>query len=106
MYGTRDAAQNWAASYVGFMISVGFLRGKASPCCFWHKDKGVRCVVQGDDFTVLGHSEQLDWFRSQIKAKYPVKFRGRLGPKKDDKSIRLLNRIITWDEEGKTCDGH
>ena len=54
LYVTRDAAQNWAASYVGFMISVGFLRGKASPCCFWHKEKGVRCVVHGDDFAVLG----------------------------------------------------
>ena len=30
-----------------------------------------------------------------------MKFRGRLGPEeKDDKSIRILNRVITWKEEG------
>ena len=35
-----------------------------------------------------------------------MKFRGRMGPgDADDKSIRLLNRIITWDEEGIHWEG-
>ena len=34
MYGTRDAAQNWEYEYSEFMETVGFRRGKASPCIF------------------------------------------------------------------------
>ena len=58
-------------------------------------------MVHGDDFTVLGWESSLDWFRRQISDKFEVKFRGRLGPEDtDDKSIRILNRIATWDDEG------
>jgi len=51
MYGTRDAAQNWEREYVEFMEGVGFRRGQSTPCIFWHKEKGIRAVIHGDDFT-------------------------------------------------------
>ena len=36
-----------------------------------------------------------------METRYPIKVRGRLGPREDDeKSIRILNRIVTWTEEG------
>ena len=56
--------------------------------------KNIRAAIHGDDFTLLGHKKDLDWFRDQIKTKYSVKFSGRLGPgRDDDKSIIILNRI-------------
>ena len=77
------------------------MRGRATPCAFFMKDKNVRVVVHGDDFTVLGHEEDLDWFRRVISETFEVKFRGRVGPgDNDDKSIRILNRVIEWTEEG------
>jgi hypothetical protein len=101
MYGTRDAAQNWEAEYTSFMTQVGFSQGKYSPCVFHHKERGIRSVIHGDDFTLLGRSEDLDWFRERISSKYEVKFRGRLGPdNEDDKSIRILNRIVEWTPHG------
>ena len=52
-------------------------------------------MVHGDDFTVLGYEEDLDWFRRVISDKYEFKFRGRMGPGEgDDKSIRILNRVV------------
>ena len=36
MYGTRDAAQNWALEYSQTLKDLGFIQGKASPCHFWH----------------------------------------------------------------------
>ena len=58
-------------------------------------------VVHGDDFTVLAEEEKLDWFRREISKRFEVKFRGRIGPDVgDDKSIRILNRVITWDVRG------
>ena len=101
MHGTRDAAQNWECEYVEFMEGIGFRRGQSTPCIFWHKEKGIRAVIHGDDFTLLGNEVALDWFRERIQEKFEVKFRGRLGPGNgDDKSVRILNRIVTWTEEG------
>merc|ERR1712005_42236 len=53
MYGTRDAAQNWEAEYSEFMESIGFKRGIASPCVVYHPERNIRCVIHGDDFTLL-----------------------------------------------------
>jgi hypothetical protein len=101
MYGTRDAAVNWEKSYTEFMISRGFTQGVASPCCFYSKERDIRAVIHGDDFTMMGGGESLDWFRREIVKRFEVKFKGRLGPEKeDDKSIRVLNRVVSWDEEG------
>ena len=101
MYGTRDAAQNWEYAYIEWLESIAFRRGRASPCVFYHEDKGIRLVVHGDDFTVLGYEESLDWFRRCINEKFEVKFRGRLGPEDtDDKCIRILNRVVTWTDNG------
>ena len=97
MYGTRDAAQNWEAAYCEFMEKIGFKRGIASPCIFRHKSRNLRVVVHGDDFTILGWEEDLDWYRNRIQERFEVKLRGRIGrDKEDDKSIRILNRIVTW----------
>ena len=95
MYGTRDAAQNWGMEYTEFMIQSGFIRGKSNPCVFWNPSKEIRCVVHGDDFTVLGWEHQLDWFWKSMKKRFECKHRARLGPGSNDvKSVRILNRIV------------
>ena len=66
MHGTRDAAQNWNAAYSEFMESTGFERGKSCACAFWSRRYELRAVVHGDDFTVLGWKESLDWFWRKI----------------------------------------
>jgi len=97
MYGTRDAAQNWEIAYNEFMLSAGFSYGAASPCVFYNKDRDLRAVVHGDDFTVLGWESELNWFKDRIQERFEVKHRGRLGGDEGDvKSIRILNRIVTW----------
>ena len=55
----------------------------------------------GDDFIILGFEDSLNWLREAIQERYEIKFRGRLGPEtSDDKSIRILNRVVWWDEAG------
>ena len=66
------------------MNDIGFVSGKATPCVFFHKEKNVRAVVHGDDFTILGKVEELDWLRQMIGQRFEVKFRGRLGPCQND----------------------
>ena len=82
------------------MSIEGFIKGKASPFIFYHMERNIRIVVHGDDFTVLGHSEDLDWFRERIIKRFDVKFRGRLGPSvKDEKVMRILNRVVEWEAD-------
>ena len=101
MYGTRDAASNWEAEYTKGLMKDGFVPGVASPCAFYHPELDVQCVVHGDDFTFLGTNSSLDEVQKAMKARYEVQIRGRLGPgPKDDKSIRILNRILEWTSEG------
>ena len=106
LYGTRDAAQNWMDAYIKALEDMGFKRGISSPCAFWHKRREIRTVVHGDDFTALGHEEQLDWFRKEMQKKFECKFRGRIGPADDDeKEMRTLNRIVTWTTSGIQYEG-
>ena len=101
MYGTRDAAQNWDHAYTDFLESVGLISGTATPCVFYNPERDIYVVVHGDDFTVLAAENHLNWCREQIAKRFEVKFRGRLGIEpKDDKSIRVLNRVIEWTVNG------
>ena len=54
------------------MLSVGFKKGKATPCAFYHARMEIRATVHGDDFTLLGHEDDLDWFRGEILKKFEV----------------------------------
>ena len=68
MYGTRDAAQNWEFEYTSFMEGAGFKRGTCTPCIFNHETNNLKAAIHGDDFTILGTSEDLNWFRTNSKS--------------------------------------
>ena len=106
MYGTRDASLNWENEYIRFMESVGFIRGLSSPCLFYHPGKDIRAVVYGDDFTLLGSENYLNWFKTEIQKVYAIDFKARLGPNDEDqKSVRLLNRVVEWNSDGINIEG-
>ena len=101
MYGTRAAADGWQQEYAGFMRSVGFRQGEASPCVFHHSERQLAISVHGDDFTSTGPKCQLDWFEDELEKKYELKKGGRLGPSpKDSKELTILNRVIRWTDQG------
>ena len=101
MYGTKSAATRWEDTYTRALRRLGFAQGHASPCCFTHKSRDLKVVVHGDDFTVLGRDEDLDYFQHGIQGEFDVKVRGRLGSgKNDDKCMRILNRIVRWTDSG------
>ena len=57
--------------------------------------------MHGDDFTLLGLIDDLHWFQGEIKKKFETKVRGVIGCEpNDDKSIRILNRVIEWTDRG------
>ena len=83
------------------MTELGFEQGVACPCVFWHKARSLVCSVHGDDFTTAGAKPDLDWFESELEAKYELRKGGRIGPgKSDDKEGRVFNRIVRWTDDG------
>ena len=67
LYGTRDAAANWADEYTKTLLEMGFVKGKASPCIFMHVVKGIKAMVHGDDFFAGGRVNELEWMREELK---------------------------------------
>ena len=100
MYGTRDAAANWSEEYTERLLAVGFNAGVASPCVFYHRERGLRAYIHGDDFVVVGMPAQLKWMQDRLEEKYELTVEV-LGPAKEQvKEVRVLNRIIRWTKEG------
>ena len=80
---------------------------RISPCHYHHFSQGGSGVrkltvpVHGDDFTFLGDDPSLKWITAELKKVYELKVRATLGPENsDDKSVRILSRIVSWNEQG------
>lgn len=100
LYGTRDAAQNWAVEYTRTLQAAGFIVGKASPCNFRHGTKDLIVTVHGDDFTSSGSEEDLVWLRDTLKKKYEIKCT-ILGPEANHaQEVKVLGRTLRWTEAG------
>ena len=102
LYGTRDAARNWAGSVAKTLENIGFLSGKASPCNFHHPHREISLTVHGDDFTSCGRESDLRWLEQELTKAYEIKT-DYLGPDKSRghlQELRILNRVITWTADG------
>ena len=96
LHGTRDAAQNWKATYTKFLVKIGFQRGRASSCNFVHKKRNIKVTVHGDDFLAVADLHKIKWIAEQLEGEYAIKA-GVLGPEPElIKEIKLLNRLIRW----------
>ena len=101
LYGTRDAPARWEAFLAEQLRFMWFRKGKASPCCYEHKTRDLRCIVHGDDFVFVRPEEELRWAQKQMEANFLVKVIGQLGGDKEDLSeLRVLNRVLRWTSGG------
>ena len=100
LYGTRDAAMNWAAKYTEVLKKAGFAVGTASPCNFYHAARDISTTVHGDDFTSTGTARDLQWLDMKLREEFEMKTEV-FGPDPGQKrQARILNRIITWEDDG------
>ena len=106
MYGTRPAADGWHGEYSKFLMSLGFMMGDASACVFRHAKRRLVTSVHGDDFTTSGPKLSIDWMKRQMEGRYELTEIARLGPgPKDDKEVKILNRLVRWTERGLEYEG-
>jgi hypothetical protein len=101
LYGMRPAASAWEREYSDMLAEIGFAKGLAAPTVFFCKEKDIRCVVHGDDFTFTGLKKDLLDVAKSMKDAYELKVRAILGDEQeDDKKITILNRNLSWSENG------
>ena len=63
----------------------------------------MRLLVHGDDFTFFGYEWELKEVLKEIRDWWDVKLRGVSGDDPgDDKEVKILNRVSSWDGEGLT----
>jgi len=106
MYGTRDAAANFADKVMEVLRSMGFKIGIFCPCLCRHDEKGILLFYHGDDFVSEGEDDALKWFKIELSKELLVKVRGVLGWDDGDlREITLLNRVVklTETEAGVPC---
>ena len=60
LYGTRDAAANFEATYTAVLVAARFTQGVSNPCFFRHDDLDIEVLVHGDDFVVLADDDGVD----------------------------------------------
>ena len=101
LYGTRDAPSQWEKFMAAQLERMGFARGKASPSCFFHRIRDLRCVVHGDDFSFCGLEKDLDWATQRMEQLFLCKVVGTLGGDEHDmQELRVLNRVFRWENWG------
>ena len=82
-------------------MGIGFEQGLSSPWSVYHNKLHISVVVHGGDFTALGTDASLDAYEAGLAKYFELKIKGRLGlDAKDDKEMRVLNRIVRVDPSG------
>ena len=75
--------------------------GQSTPCIYHDPTTGMKLVFHGDDVAIEGYEDDLDTFTSHLGKHFELVVKATLGPEsKDDKQACLLNRLLTWIEEG------
>ena len=100
MYGTRDAAMNWAAEYGETLKAAGYIQGKVSPCLFHHPIHDVMIMVHGDDFVAVGEPEFLKKTEASLREKYKIKTETLGLADGDVKEVKILNKIVRVTKDG------
>ncbi len=100
MYGTRDAAANWAAEYGATLVAAGYVQGISSPCIFHNAQHDSTIMVHGDDFVGVGNPVELGRIRAALEDKYKLKVETLSGDKADVQEVKILNKIIRWTDRG------
>ena len=104
MYGTRDAAQNWAEEYSSTLAKAGYIRGVANPCLFHSKAEKCGVMVHGDDFVAVGDKKSTDRLKLILEKAYKITCEILGGDADEKDEIRVLNRVIHRSKVGYTLE--
>ena len=100
LYGTSDAALNWAKQHTQHLSKIGFQRGRATACNFVHKSRNIRLTCHGDDFIIVALCKEIEWLVKEMEKEHELKYT-IVGPEAGlSKEVRILNRRVRWTQDG------
>ena len=100
MYGSLDAADRWGEHYAAILVNAGFIRGRASPCHFFHPTWKVYMVVHGDDFIMASRADGRQRTLKLLTDHFEIKH-DTAGPLPDMPSeIKVLGRVAACHDWG------
>ena len=100
LYGTRDASMNWQEEVAKCMLRWGFKVGRYNPCMYHSPERGMLCLVHGDDFVCVGEAEDLQWLEKRLKERFEIKSKTMGLKDGESREERILNRMIRVSEHG------
>ena len=100
LYGTRDASANFQAEVRKFMVNCGFTPSAYNPCVFFHRARGIRTLVHGDDFVSVCSRGNAAWFKGQLEKRFEIKSAVLGTGPGEALEGRILNRVIRVTSEG------
>jgi len=100
MYGTRDAAINWQEEVARAMAGWGFRRGRYNPCLYWHRERGLKVLVHGDDFVAVESRDNVKWLKEKLASRFEIKTTIIGDGKEEEQEGKVLNRIVRVTEQG------
>lgn len=106
MYGMRPAASAWEQDNFKTLGEFGMAKGVSTPTMFHSVERGIQCVVHGDDFAFLGW-QTLGEAVVFLKSHYELKLRGTRGSasakgvasRSGADRIRHIERRVLWVQE-------
>ena len=105
MYGTRDAAANWAAEYGATLVAAGYVQGFARPCIFQNAESSTSIMVHGNDFVGVGRTVELSRVGAALEDRYNLKVETMSADKSDVQEVEILNPIVRWTGMGGRAGG-
>ena len=76
--------------------TLGLSFCKASPVLFYHPQRGLKCLVHGDDFVVSGEPVDLVWMRNELESKLEINTTILGDGPGMAKAVKILNRKLCW----------
>ena len=102
LYGTRDAATTWQETLSKHLEQICYVRGAGHSCVSYHRARGLKTLVHGDDYVTSCPLTQLRCLKKQLEKQYACKsqelFPGHDGSLSEGK---VLNRVIRFTGRGR-----
>ena len=100
LYGTRDAAANFQNEVRQFMEGAGFVQSCYCPQVYWHRSRGLKVLVHGDDFVTVGERCNVHWFRDRLGQRFEIKTKIVGDARGEETEHRILGRILRVTDSG------
>ena len=80
--------------------SQGYTQSAYNPQVYWHRSRGLKTLVHGDDFVTVGNRRDAHWFRDKLCQRFEIKTHMLGNGPREESEQRILGRIVRVTESG------